>query len=226
MSDFTLALDGSTYAGSAALLRGDQIVAERQLADVAKPGRSGREEQFMPMVAECLRDGQVEPRSLARVVCGAGPGSFTSLRIAASIAKGIAVGAGCPLFAVSSLMLIVTARPLAAGRWMAALPAMRSEAFVALFDVAATGSVTEVDGPRIVSIDNIVRQAASVDARLVGPVVSRDENPHARGVARVLDSLVAAGPCDIDAWEPVYGRLAEAQVRWEAAHGRPLSASG
>jgi tRNA threonylcarbamoyladenosine biosynthesis protein TsaB len=23
-------------------------------------------------------------------------------------------------------------------------------------------------------------------------------------------------------WEPEYGRLAEAQVRWEAAHGRPL----
>jgi tRNA threonylcarbamoyladenosine biosynthesis protein TsaB len=25
-------------------------------------------------------------------------------------------------------------------------------------------------------------------------------------------------------WEPAYGRLAEAQVKWEAAHGRPLAA--
>ena len=28
---------------------------------------------------------------------------------------------------------------------------------------------------------------------------------------------------DLDAWEPSYGRLAEAQVKWEAAHGRPLA---
>jgi tRNA threonylcarbamoyladenosine biosynthesis protein TsaB len=27
----------------------------------------------------------------------------------------------------------------------------------------------------------------------------------------------------LDAWEPAYGRLAEAQVKWEAAHGRPLA---
>jgi len=29
-------------------------------------------------------------------------------------------------------------------------------------------------------------------------------------------------PVDLASWEPDYGRLAEAQVRWEAAHGRPL----
>jgi tRNA threonylcarbamoyladenosine biosynthesis protein TsaB len=30
------------------------------------------------------------------------------------------------------------------------------------------------------------------------------------------------GPVDLASWEPDYGRLAEAQVRWERAHGRPL----
>ena len=29
-------------------------------------------------------------------------------------------------------------------------------------------------------------------------------------------------PVDLASWEPAYGRLAEAQVKWEAAHGRPL----
>jgi tRNA threonylcarbamoyladenosine biosynthesis protein TsaB len=29
-------------------------------------------------------------------------------------------------------------------------------------------------------------------------------------------------PVALDTWEPAYGRLAEAQVKWEAAHGRPL----
>jgi tRNA threonylcarbamoyladenosine biosynthesis protein TsaB len=29
-------------------------------------------------------------------------------------------------------------------------------------------------------------------------------------------------PVNIGSWEPAYGRLAEAQVKWESAHGRPL----
>lgn len=225
-SELTLSVDGSTYAGSVAVIRGRDVVAERQLAESVKPGRGGRDEQFMPMVAECLRDAEAGPLDLARVVCGAGPGSFTSLRIAASIAKGLAVGAGCPLFSVSSMMLIVAASPVAPGRWMAALPAMRGEAFVSLFDVAANGAISEVDAPWIVIESELADEAANAGAHLIGPAVSRNQNPHARGVAPVLDAILTDGPCDIAVWEPVYGRLAEAQVRWEAAHGRPLTATG
>ena len=36
--------------------------------------------------------------------------------------------------------------------------------------------------------------------------------------------IAGGGPVDLASWEPVYGRLAEAQVKWEAAHGRPLVA--
>jgi tRNA threonylcarbamoyladenosine biosynthesis protein TsaB len=219
----TLAVDGSTYAGSAAVISGRDVIAERQLDDVPKPGRGGREESFMPMVVDCLRDAKAKPRDLSRVICGAGPGSFTSLRIAASIAKGIAVGADIPLFAVSSLMLIVAADHLGPGKWLAALPAMRGEAFVSLFDVADGGAISGIDAPRIVIDAELGREASRLGAQLIGPPVSRHQNPHARGVARVLDSVLTEGPCDIATWEPVYGRLAEAQVRWEAAHGRPLT---
>ena len=41
-------------------------------------------------------------------------------------------------------------------------------------------------------------------------------------VARLEQLLVARGPVDLASWEPAYGRLAEAQVRWESTHGRPL----
>jgi tRNA threonylcarbamoyladenosine biosynthesis protein TsaB len=37
-----------------------------------------------------------------------------------------------------------------------------------------------------------------------------------------MKSIIESGPVDLASWEPEYGRLAEAQVRWEAAHGRPL----
>lgn len=225
ISGLTLALDGSTYSGSVALIRDYDVVAERQLERVPKPGREGRAEQFMPMVAECLRDGEAAPSDLARIVCGEGPGSFTSLRIAASIAKGFAVGAGIPLFAVSSLVLIVGASSRADGLWLAALPAMRGEVFTCLYEMNA-GVPREKGEPRLIRETDLRDHSDKLGAQLVGPAHDEVETPHARGAARVLDQLIARGACDVDSWEPMYGRLAEAQVKWEAAHGRPLSAAG
>ena len=219
----TLALDGSTYAGSVALIRERDVVAERQLAAVPHPGKSGKAENFMPMVAECLRDGQVRASDLARVVCGEGPGSFTSLRVAASIAKGIAVGAGISLYAVSSLLLIVARESRDDGLWMAALPAMREEVFAQLFSVESH-VIREVSAARIVREKDLEEEAAQAGARLAGSVQGK-AIPHARGVSLIIDRIAASDPCDLDSWEPVYGRLAEAQVKWEAAHGRPLTAA-
>src|SRR3954454_18111156 len=106
---YTLAIDGSTYQGSVALLREGRVVAERTLKeeDGAAP-RAGRGERLMPAIAECLRECGVSRGEIARIVCGSGPGSFTSLRVAGSVAKGLAAGYGIDLYAVSSLMLTVT----------------------------------------------------------------------------------------------------------------------
>lgn len=222
----TLALDGSTYAGSVAVIRNGVVIAERALEDAAKPGRNGREELFLPMVAGCMSDAGVGPRDFDRVVCGGGPGSFTSLRVAASIAKGIAVGAGVPLFAVSSLLLLVAAAPTGPGIWLATLPAMRGELFVAPLEVAADGTISVFGETSIIAAESLAEEELKAGGAAVGPSIKKlSFLPHARGVARVLPAIIAAGKCDLDTWEPTYGRLAEAQVRWEAVHGRPLSAA-
>ncbi|MGI9044650.1 MAG: tRNA (adenosine(37)-N6)-threonylcarbamoyltransferase complex dimerization subunit type 1 TsaB [Gemmatimonadaceae bacterium] len=213
----TLALDGSTYAGSVAVLRDTTVIAERQLPDSVTPGRGGRDENFLPMVAATLEEAGVAVSELDRIVCGAGPGSFTSLRVAASIAKGIAVGAGCELYAVSSLMLIASGEP--PGRYVVTLPAMRGEAFVAVFDTG-DDHVVELRSPAIVAESEVPGIALEAGAK-----VSR-ALPRASAVARTLRQVIEAGPRDVNTWEPVYGRLAEAQVKWEAAHGRPLTGAG
>jgi tRNA threonylcarbamoyladenosine biosynthesis protein TsaB len=228
MSDLTLVLEGSTYAGSVALLAGATIVAERTLVDTGIPSRAGREERVLPSVAECFAEAGVEIREIARVVCGAGPGSFTSLRVSASVAKGIAVGTGRPMYSVSSLILSVASAPqaLPAGMYLSVLPAMREEFFVVLSDVSNSGAVTQIGEPFITDHSGLADAAAHHEARLLGPEQQVGSRPHARGVARLLAQIVAAGPVEIDSWEPDYGRMAEAQVRWEAAHGRPLGALG
>jgi tRNA threonylcarbamoyladenosine biosynthesis protein TsaB len=218
----TLVIEAATYAGSAALLRDGAVLGERSVA------MRGREhEALMPAVAELLEEHGIAPTAIDRVVCGAGPGSFTSLRIAGAIAKGLALAAVCPLVPVSSLALLVASgEGRAPGRYLAAIDALRGEHYVALFELAADGQLLAM-GPegRIPSSELEVR-AERLGASLVGPNQSgiSHAEPHARGAARLSGLIDATPAADLARWEPAYGRLAEAQVKWEATHGRSLEA--
>src|SRR6266550_5261364 len=227
MTDYTLAIEGSTYAGSVAFLQGESVMAERTLVDSGIPSRGGREERVLPSVAECLVDARVDVGLISRVVCGAGPGSFTSLRIAASVAKGIAVGVGVPMYSVSSLLLTVAAAgdSLGAGLYLSVIPAMRKEWFAMLIELSRDRGVVARGDAFIVADAKLVEAAHALEARPIGPGQELDFQPHARGAARLMNQIVDAGSIAIETWEPDYGRLAEAQVRWEAAHGRPLGAN-
>lgn len=224
MGILSLVVDGSTYAGSVALLSGSQVSAELSLPDSGIPSRGQRAEDFMPMVAACLDEAKVDAKDLSRVICGSGPGSFTSVRIAASIAKGIAAGVGCPMYSVSSLLLIPAAASLPPGRYLSALPAMRGESFVVQVEIGVDGSVTPLDAERLVSTAGVATEATAMRVSVIGPGFGDDVRPRARGAAQLLDRIIASGKCDLELWEPTYGRLAEAQVNWEAQHGRPLTA--
>lgn len=221
----TLAIDASTYTGDAALLDGCRVLAEESTAM-----KGADQERLMPVVASLFERTGIGVDRLERVVCGAGPGSFTSLRIAGSIAKGLAAGREIPLFAVSSLALVVGGAGLGVGRCLAAIDALRGEHYVGLYHVSATGDVLELESARLVATDAVGDVAREFDARVASPAPIRGIDdailalPKASAVARLAATVDAAGPVDLASWEPSYGRLAEAQVKWEAANGRPLSA--
>jgi tRNA threonylcarbamoyladenosine biosynthesis protein TsaB len=218
----TLVLDASTYRGTVAVLDGGRVLVE-----ASAPMRNRDAELLMPAVDRALKDAGQSMATIGRVVCGAGPGSFTSLRIAASIAKGIAVGRGVPLFAVSSLALIVagnvTDGPRGPRRYLAALDALRGESYVAEFE-HDEGAVRQAGQLRLVATDRLSALADECGARLVGPDQADGWLPHARGISLMLESVVQGGPVELAGWEPLYGRMAEAQVKWEATHGRSLPA--
>ena len=218
----TLVIDASTYVGTVAVLRDGQLASE---GSATMRGRDA--EALMPAVADCLARAGTKPRELSRVVCGSGPGSFTSLRIAASIAKGVATGASCPLFAVSSLALLAgSAGESRPGNYLAVLDALRGEAYVGGYSVAASGETAMILGERLVRQMEVEQVAASIDALAVGPGQSIPCTPHARA-ARFLESIIlASGAVSLGEWEPRYGRKAEAQMRWEAAHQRQLPVGG
>jgi tRNA threonylcarbamoyladenosine biosynthesis protein TsaB len=215
-ASLTLALDASTYAGTVAVLRGSEVLSE---GDAQMRGE--REERLMPAVAAALTAAHVDAADLDRVVCGGGPGSFTSLRIAASIAKGIALVHDIPLIAVSSLALIVAARSRSAGRYLAVLDAMRGDMHVSVVEVGAGGEVISVTPATLVPAADVDALAATEHAVVIGAGRQTEGAPHARGVAR-MGAVLKDGEVSLQRWEPMYGRLAEAQVKWEAAHGREL----
>lgn len=217
----TLAIESATARGSVAVLRGTEVVAAREALM-----RADDEERLMPAVAACCDEAGVAPRELARVICGEGPGSFTSLRIAASIAKGIAAAAGCPLFTVSSLLLSVAAAAprLPSGRYLSVLDAQRGEFFALRVELTSERQLSAVGDLEVFAASELDDRAAAAGARVAGIGQTVDLWPHAAGVAVLLPEIINGGPVDLVAWEPVYGRAPEAQVRWEKAHGRALSA--
>ena len=208
----TLVIDASTYRATVAVFRAEALASA---ADATM--RGAQSERLMPTVADALSDAGFTVSDLGRVVCGEGPGSFTSLRIAASIAKGICLGADLPLLTVSSLGL-AAATVKTTGRYVITIDALRDEWYAAAFERDASGAVVQRSPVTLVPKSDLAAFAAGI-----GPVHA-DAAPDARACAALFAAIEANGPVDLERWEPAYGRLAEAQVKWEASHGRPLKA--
>ncbi len=92
-----LVLDTSTEYCSAALWRDGEIHARRVLAE------QRHSSLLLPMVDELLRESAIPLRELDGIGYGAGPGSFTGLRIACAVTQGLALGADLPVVGVSTL---------------------------------------------------------------------------------------------------------------------------
>ena len=218
----TLVVEASTYAASVALLEGRALLGERSVAM-----RGKEREALMPAVAELLAECSLAPERISRVVCGAGPGSFTSLRIAGSIAKGIALATGATLVAVSSLALLVASRePRTPGRYLATADAMRGESYVEEYEIDHRGEQRVAGTLSVIPTSTLDQLAAALGAIALGPARHGRELavPHARSAAHITELIDSTARADLARWEPQYGRLAEAQVKWEAEHGRPLRA--
>ena len=88
-----LGIETSTDACSAAVLRGGQVLASRLHAAGSEHAR-----ELPLMVEELLAETKDFP--IEAVAVSEGPGSYTGLRIGASVAKGLAYGLNVPLMAV------------------------------------------------------------------------------------------------------------------------------
>ncbi len=137
-----LAVETATEACSAALWWRGAVIERLELA----PQRHG--EHILALVAAVLAEGGITLGQLDGLAFGRGPGSFTGVRIAASVAQGLALAADLPVVPVSTLAALAQgalARRDAPGEVVAvaaALDARRGEVYWAPFAPAEAQGVT------------------------------------------------------------------------------------
>jgi tRNA threonylcarbamoyladenosine biosynthesis protein TsaB len=142
-----LALDTATEACSVSLGIGERCI--ERYVELER----GHAEQLLPMVDAVLAEGGIGLRSLDAIAFGRGPGGFTGVRLAASVAQGLAFGADVGVVPISDLAAVaqrvVQLHP-GVRRVLVANDARMREVYWAAFEVDALGILTS-RGPEHVS---------------------------------------------------------------------------
>jgi tRNA threonylcarbamoyladenosine biosynthesis protein TsaB len=231
-----LALDTATDVASVAV-----GLPPRTEAGCFVPGARRHAAEIVGLVDHALKQAGLAAADLEGIVIADGPGSFTGLRIGWAAAKGLAHEAALPLRVVPSLMAAAAsvATQLGPVPIAACYDALRGQVFAAMY-VVRPEAVETLVAPVVMTVADLASMAPVRPAAVVGdgatrypedvlrwsgaaPVSLESLIPNAttllslfsrEGAARAVDDPLSA--------EPVYGRPAEAQVKWEARHGRPL----
>ncbi|HEY8011771.1 MAG TPA: tRNA (adenosine(37)-N6)-threonylcarbamoyltransferase complex dimerization subunit type 1 TsaB [Rudaea sp.] len=149
-----LAIDTATEACSAALLVGDALIERRELA----PRRHA--ELILPMIESLLAEAGISRRQLDGIAVGRGPGAFTGVRLAISIAQGLALGLDLPVVPVSSLAALALDAPVEAEQGdsaiLAVIDARMGEIYAGTFRRSVDGLVEALGSESVGHADKLV----------------------------------------------------------------------
>ena len=198
-----IAIETATESCSAALLRDGTLIERSELA----PRRHA--ELILPMIESLLDETGVSRRQIDAVAVGRGPGAFTGVRLAISVAQGLALALDIPVVPVSSLAALAQDAPSHAGETiLAVIDARMGEIYAGCFRRGANGlveAITEESVGRaeelvVPRVDSIVGSAWAVYAevlasRLPGAPLFADGGryPQAHAIAQLAAPQVAAG---------------------------------
>ena len=158
-----LAIDTATEGCSAALLI-DQEIRAREIEEAERT----HAERILPMIDELLADAGTSLAQLDAIAFGRGPGSFTGVRLAASVTQGLAFGSGLGVVPVSDLRAVAQravaeevaragpSRPLPAVRVLVCNDARMHEVYWGCFE-SKGGGLADAVGREHVGKPELVR---------------------------------------------------------------------
>lgn len=224
----TLAIDTSTREGSVALGIVEGRTGLELLGEAALAVSATHSETVLPAVDRLLRAAGRDALALDAVVVGAGPGSFTGVRIGAALARGLCFPGHSHLFAYSSLAAIAAGAG-AGGPVCALLDARREQVYAAGY-AGEADAFAERFAPRAGALQELIAgldvsrwtfagvlsdaQRAVVEqagGTLLDPERGR---PTGSGLLLLVQSAPDAGRvADPAHWEPGYVRASSAERR-------------
>lgn len=227
-----LALDTASARCSVALFEEDALLVRS--VDTARDHAT----LILPMIAELLAEAGTALRALDGIAFGRGPGSFTGVRVAASVTQGLAAGADLPVLGISDLRALaaqarrlVAATPITGSLLLAAMDARMGEIYWGAYDAVAglpgEALLGEAVSPpealaglrgRVVAAAGRGLSAfpAMASALELQPgLVLGDAEPHAADIARLAAADLRGGKGWQDAAtaQPVYLRDQVVQAR-------------
>jgi tRNA threonylcarbamoyladenosine biosynthesis protein TsaB len=179
---------------------------------LAETAREGAGADLLDAIDAVCTGAGVAPLDLDAVAIGAGPGSFTGLRIGMATAKGIAFAARCPLWTASSLAALARDEfdrdP--SGAVVAVLDARRGEIYAGAFRLEGERVIAIAD-ERVMAPAELATFAAG--ARVVGDFAAEPPTtPTAAAIVRL--ALAGARADELVSGAPSYIRRAEAEIRY------------
>lgn len=194
-----LALEASGEYCSVALWLEGEVAAR-----VSRAGQT-HSEILLPMVDELLAERGMKLADLDGVAFGAGPGSFTGLRIACGVAQGLAFGAGLRVAVVGTLVALAEA--CGARRAVCCLDARMGGIYHAAYEkrrgawreVHAPALMAPRDAPPLPAGDwvgcgsGFAVHGEALAQRYRLKEVRSDLFPHARDIARLAVALFTKG---------------------------------
>ena len=155
MRECLLAIDAATASGGVAVSVDGAVLSEVTISDTRR-----HSELLLPAVDFVLHAAGVAKSGVTGIVVGAGPGSFTGVRIAAATARGLAAGLGVPLLAYSSLAAVAAAAARGPEPVCAMFDARRGEVYAACYSFGDDG-IRTIMPPGAAMVEQIVDRFAA-----------------------------------------------------------------
>ncbi len=216
-----LAFDTSTERMSVAVARGERVWRHQG------PGAALASSQLIPLIQRLMSEAGLVWSDLEAIAFGRGPGSFTGLRSACSVAQGLAFGATLPVLAVDTLLALAEDAREQHGceHLVAALDARMGQVYQARFDYAggcwSQGPISLVSPEQIVVAPDMVLAGNVLPVyreRLPAGIRHVEAWPDAVAMLRLAPAMLAAGAAvPAEQALPLYVRDKVAQTTAERA---------
>ena len=152
----SLAIETSGSVGSIALSDAGTIIAEETFSHGVKHAAT-----ILPIIDRLTRAKGWRPRDIEHVYVSAGPGSFTGLRIAITLAKTLALATGVKIVAVPSTRVLFENAPKEARELVIVLDAKRGQIFTARYmRSTADEAWVEIEAAHLDTLLEIIARAA------------------------------------------------------------------